>query len=113
MMGPGTFAAVKDQVEARELDHIRVAGKSNAATVYELLAMKGELSAEKRKVVDLYGQALLAYRSRKFSDAKVALGQALQIDESDGPSRRLLSLCTEFELHPPPADWDAVSTLEK
>lgn len=113
MMGPGTWAAVKDQVEARELDHIRVAGKSNAATVYELLAMKGELSAEKRKVVDLYGQALLAYRSRKFSDAKVALGQALQIDESDGPSRRLLALCTEFELHPPPADWDAVSTLEK
>ena len=113
MMGPGTYAAVKDQVESRELDRIRVAGKSNATTVYELLGMKGQATAEKLKVVDLYGQALIAYRARSFTDAKMKLGQALQVDESDGPSRRLLSLCTEFELHPPPANWDGVSGLEK
>lgn len=113
MMGPGTYEAVKDQVEARELDHVRVAGKSNAATVYELLSLKGELHHDKMKVVDLYGQALLAYRARRFADAKVRLGQALQVDESDGPSRRLLSLCTEYELHPPPENWDGVSGLEK
>lgn len=113
MMGPGTYEAVKNQVEARELDRIRVAGKSNAATVYELLAMRGELDAEKRKVVDLYAQALIAYRNRQFADAKVALGQALTVDESDGPSRRLLGLCAHYEVHPPPAEWDAVSSLEK
>jgi adenylate cyclase len=113
MMGPGTYEAVKDQVEARELDRVRVAGKANAATVYELLALKGELHHDKMKVVDLYGQALLAYRARRFSDAKIKLGQALQVDESDGPSRRLLSLCTEFEVHPPPESWDGVSGLEK
>lgn len=113
MMGPGTYEAVKDQVEARELDRVRVAGKHNAVTVYELLGMRGELHHDKLKVVDLYGQALLAYRARRFADAKVKLGQALQVDESDGPSRRLLSLCTEFELHPPPEGWDGVSGLEK
>ncbi|MDP2276125.1 MAG: adenylate/guanylate cyclase domain-containing protein [Archangium sp.] len=113
MMGPGTYEAVKEHVEARELDHVRVAGKQNAVTVYELLAMRGELHHDKLKVVDLYGQALLAYRARRFTDAKIKLGQALQVDESDGPSRRLLSLCTEYELHPPPEGWDAVSGLEK
>ncbi len=113
MMGPGTYEAVKDHVEARELDRVRVAGKSNAATVYELLSMKGELHHDKLKVVDLYGQALLAYRARRFTDAKMKLGQALQVDESDGPSRRLLSLCTEYEVHPPPEGWDGVSGLEK
>jgi hypothetical protein len=65
------------------------------------------------KVVDLYGQALLAYRARRFAEAKIKLGGALQVDESDGPSRRLLALCTEFELHPPPEGWDGVSGLEK
>ncbi|MFZ5444534.1 MAG: CHASE2 domain-containing protein [Myxococcota bacterium] len=113
MMGPGTYEAVKDQVEARELDRVRVAGKTQAVTVYELLAMKGELHHDKLKVVDLYGQALLAYRARRFAEAKATLGRALEIDGSDGPSRRLLGLCMEFEVHPPPADWDAVSTLEK
>lgn len=113
MMGPGTYESVKDQVEARELDRVRVAGKHNAVTVYELLGMRGELHHDKLKVVALYGQALLAYRARRFGDAKVKLGQALQVDESDGPSRRLLSICSEFELHPPPEGWDGVSGLEK
>jgi adenylate cyclase len=113
MMGQGTWEVVKDDVEARELDRVRVAGKHNAATVYELIGLRGEISHDKMKVVDLYGQALLAYRARRFTDAKVLLGQALQVDESDGPSRRLLSLCTEFEHHPPPAEWDGVSGLEK
>lgn len=113
MMGQGTYEAVKDQVEARELDLIRVAGKQNASRVYELLAMRGELHHDKMKVVDLYGQALLAYRARRFTDAKAKLGAALQVDESDGPSRRLLALCAEYEVHPPPENWDGVSTLEK
>ncbi|MBL8911669.1 MAG: CHASE2 domain-containing protein [Archangium sp.] len=113
MMGQGTYEAVKEQVEARELDLIRVAGKQNASRVYELLAMRGELHHDKMKVVDLYGQALLAYRARRFADAKAKLGAALQVDESDGPSRRLLALCAEYEVHPPPENWDGVSTLEK
>jgi adenylate cyclase len=113
MMGSGTFAAVRGQVEARELDLVRVAGKTNSERVYELIGMKGEISAEKRKVVDLYGQALLAYRARQFTDAKGLVGEALRTDQTDGPSRRLFALCTEYEVHPPPADWDGVSTLEK
>jgi adenylate cyclase len=113
MMGPGTYEAVKDHVEARELDLVRVAGKQNAARVYELIGMRGEIHHDKMKVVDLYGQALLAYRARRFTDAKAKLGAALQVDENDGPSRRLLALCAEYEVHPPPETWDGVSTLEK
>lgn len=113
MMGEGTWAEVKAEVEARELDRVRVAGKTQAVTVYELLAMKGGLSTEKRKVVDLYAQALLAYRARRFEEAKSRAGEALRIDREDGPSQRLVGLCDEFLKEPPPADWDGVSSLEK
>jgi adenylate cyclase len=113
MMGPGTYEAVKDQVEARELDWVRVAGKTQAVAVYELLALKGELHHDKLKVVELYGQALLAYRQRRFGDARMKLEQALQADQGDGPSQRLLQLCTHYETHPPPEAWNGVSTLEK
>ncbi|MDP3499843.1 MAG: adenylate/guanylate cyclase domain-containing protein [Myxococcales bacterium] len=113
MMGQNTHDAVRQHVEARELDRVRVAGKRNAVTVYELLAMKGEISATTRRVIDLYAQALALYRGRRFTQAKELLGKALEVDQSDGPSTRLLSLCIEFERHPPAPEWDGVSSLEK
>lgn len=113
MIGPGTYAAVKNQVEVRELDRIRVAGKTQAATVYELLAMKGRLPEQKAKVVDLYGRALFAYRARRFSEAKGVLGEALRLDPNDGPSKRLSAVCMALEQNPPPPEWDAVSMLDK
>jgi adenylate cyclase len=113
MMGEGTWRAVKEHVEARELDSIRVAGKHQATVVYELLAMKGGLHFDKAKVIDLYGQALLLYRSRKFEEAAARLDSALKIDQGDGPSQRLSQICKGFIASPPPASWDGVSELGK
>ena len=42
MMGPGTCEAVRDDVDSRELDLVRVAGKTKAVAVYELLALRGQ-----------------------------------------------------------------------
>ncbi len=113
MLGEGTYAEVRREVEVRELDVVRVAGKQQAVKVYELLALKGQLSDERRKVVDAYGRALLAYRARDFVGAKVAALEGLKVDADDGPSRRLVALCDAFMLQPPPPEWDGVSTLEK
>jgi adenylate cyclase len=113
MMGAGTWGRVKNDVEARELDLVRVAGKTQAVAVYELLALRGELAPEKRKVVDLYAKALVAYRARGFDDARRFLGEALLIDRTDGPCQRLFRLCEEYLVHPPPEGWDGVSNLEK
>jgi adenylate cyclase len=113
MMGPGTYERVRHGVEARELDKVRVAGKNNAVTVYELVGMKGDLSTQAKRVLDLYAQALALYRGRKFTQAKELLGKALEVDQNDGPSKRLLSVCTEYERQPPFPEWDGVSTLEK
>jgi adenylate cyclase len=113
MMGQGTYDAVRDNVEARELDRVRVAGKHNAVTVYELISMKGDIPHEKQQLITFYAEALALYRDRRFAQAKELLGKALEVDQTDGPSNRLLSLCSEFERHPPEPKWDAVSTLEK
>lgn len=113
LMGRGTWERVKDDVEARELDWVRVAGKTEVVPVYELLGLRGELSPEQRKVVDLYASALLAYRERRFAEAAAMLKEALAVMPQDGPSMRLLRLCEGFVLTPPPDGWDAVSKLEK
>ncbi len=43
MIGPRTYELAKEHIEVRELDWVRVAGKTEAVTVYELLSLKGEL----------------------------------------------------------------------
>jgi adenylate cyclase len=113
MIGPNTFHAVKDKVEARELDSIRVEGRAQVMAVYELLGMKGELDATKTKVLDHYAMALLHYRGRRFKEAADGLKKALVLEPADGPSKRLLGLCEELLTTPPPASWDAVSDIDK
>ena len=113
LMGEKTYLATKGQVEAREVDRVRVAGKHEVTVFYELLAMKGQLPPERRQVMELYAQALSLYRSKEFEGALKVLTQALQLDGEDGPTKTLQQRVTRFITSPPPADWDGVTTLEK
>ena len=113
LIGPGTHLATVGQVETREVDRVRVAGKHEATTIHELLAMKGGLSPEKAKVVGIYAEALALYRHRDFGAARKRLDEALHLDAEDGPSRTLHERCLRYQAAPPPADWDGVTTLEK
>lgn len=113
LMGQNTFEAVKGQVVARELDTIKVAGKSIATRVYELIGLAGEVSAEKQAVLAAYARALTLYRERRFPEAQRAFDQVLALDAFDGPSKALKSRCFQFSLNPPPPDWDGAVALEK
>jgi adenylate cyclase len=113
LIGPKTYAAVKEHVVARELDLVRVAGKHEPIAVYELNGLKGQVGAERLKVLELYGKALELYRFRRFSDALKVLKEAYDLDHADGPVRVLAAKCNRFMQHPPPNDWDTVSQLEK
>jgi adenylate cyclase len=111
LIGPHTAEAVKDELVVRELDHIRVAGRHQAVTVYELLGDK--VTAEKRQVLDLYGKALELYRHKRFAEALTTLKEAYELDRMDGPVKVLAAKCNQFMQHPPPDDWDAVTQLDK
>src|SRR5262249_4801689 len=77
MIGPRTYELAKDHIEARELDWVHVAGKSETVAVYELLALKGQLPETKQRVVQLYAQALALYREARFDEALTPLTAAL------------------------------------
>jgi len=113
LMGPLTYEAVKHDVEAREIDLVRVAGKHEATAIYELMGLKGQVSQERLQVAELYGQGLLLYRQRKFQEALVRLDAALALDQADGPSKALAQKCTQYLTQPPSEGWDGVSSLEK
>lgn len=113
MMGPGTYEAVKDDVDARELDRVLVPGKHLPVTVYELIGMKGGMSAEKAQVVALYASALEAYRGARFAEAVSSLDEALSSMPEDGPSLALKERCAQQLKTEPGPSFDPVQQLHK
>ena len=112
MIGPRTYELAKDHIEVRELDRVRVAGKTEAVTVYELLALKGRLDADTQRTVTRYHEALALYRQARFADAVTVLEAAAAQAPGDGPTGALLARCREY-LEAPPERFDGVANLEK
>ncbi len=111
LLGPRTYELAAPDIEAREVDFLRVKGKKEPVAVYQLLARKGGLSADQERVMKIYGEGLAAYKRRDFKAASVQFGEALATDPTDGPSRVYLARAKEYLVAPPPADWDGVYEL--
>ena len=103
-----TFEGVRGEYELRELDRIRVAGKSEPARVFELLARKGEAPVAQLELRDAYEAALQAYRAQEWASAQAQFEACLQRDAGDRPSQLMLARVRRFIAEPPAADWDGV-----
>lgn len=108
LLGPRTYELAKNDIEAREVDLMRVKGKKQPVAVYELLARKGELPPDKRRVVDLFLEGLALYKQRAFAAAKERFEAARALDPLDGPSHVYLGRTQDYLASPPPPDWDGV-----
>lgn len=113
LMGQNTYELVKHEVVAREVDVVKVAGKSLSTRIYELIGLKGSTPPEKLALLEPYALALALYRNRKFGEAQKAFDRVLALDPNDGPSKTLKSRCFQFTIKPPPDDWDGSVALEK
>ena len=113
LIGPRTYELAREHIEVRELDRVRVAGKTEAVQVFELLALKGGLSPEQRETVERYHEALALYRRAAFGPAAALLEAQLKRAPKDGPTAALLGRCYAYLQQPPAADWDGVVSLEK
>ena len=112
LLGPRTYELARQDIEAREVDLMRVKGKHEPVVVYELLARKGALPSQKQLVVGTYLEGLRAYKSREFVQAIAKFEAALRLDPNDGPSQVYLARAQEFLATPPPPDWDGVYDLK-
>ena len=108
LLGPRTYELAQADIEAREVDLMRVKGKHHPVAVYELLSKKGALSPEKQSVVDLFKEGLHLYKQKDFVTAKERFERALKLDPTDGPSHVYLKRTQDYLSSPPPADWDGV-----
>jgi adenylate cyclase len=93
----------------RELDAIRVQGRSTPLKVYELLAEAGRQTPEREASASSYAQGLAHWRVREFEAAAACFERAAGIDK---PSALFAARAHAFASLPPGPDWEPVSTLE-
>jgi adenylate cyclase len=112
-----TYVAAKDEgFVFRELDLIRVKGKLQPVTIYELIGRAGEPSTygtpEKvRARLDAFLQARHLYRKRQWEESQRAFQTVLDKWPDDGPSRTYWKRCQDYLFDEPPTGWDGVFTM--
>ena len=109
LIGENTAQLVDGAFVLRELDMVRVKGRTQAVRIYELLARSGAaLPRELDEVLPLYAAGLEAYRKQLWDDALGLFTQCLALRTEDGPSRAMVERCQVYRDAPPPEDWDGV-----
>jgi adenylate cyclase len=112
-----TYAVVKNNgLVFRELDLIRVKGKLQPVTIYELIGRMGENSVygtaeETSSRLELFQKARALYRKRQWQAAQNAFQTILDRWPDDGPSRAYWKRCQEYLFEEPPSGWDGVFTM--
>ncbi|MBK8575354.1 MAG: adenylate/guanylate cyclase domain-containing protein [Elusimicrobia bacterium] len=111
LISESTHQAAQSEIEARELDLLRVEGKKWPIRVFELAAVKGDLSPVKREAFAVFSDALGLYRQRRFVEARAELLRVTLLLPGDRPSHLYIDRCDQFMRTPPPPDWDGVFVM--
>ncbi len=112
-----TYKAAKDAgFIFRELDLIRVKGKLQPVTLYELVARQadlpaGGLPADLKERMERFAKARALYQKRQWADAQTAFQGILEKWPDDGPARLYWKRCQEYLFDEPPTGWDGVFTM--
>ncbi len=108
MISGSTYEIVKDHVECRKLDIIRVVGKDKPIPIYELMSRKGTLPAEIYEMLEQYNKGLDYFTNRDWKESLAYFKKAVKIIKDDGPSLTYIGRCEEFIKKPPSRNWDGV-----
>jgi adenylate cyclase len=117
IVNESTYEATKDSgFVFRELDLIRVKGKLQPVTIWELIGHVGEdtvygTAEAVGSRVELFQRARARYFERQWQAAQEAFQEILDQWPEDGPSRAYWKRCQEYLFEEPPAAWDGVFTM--
>jgi len=93
----------------RELDAIRVMGRSGSINIYEPLAEAGQETADQLARTAAYAEGLARWRAGDFVDAARWLERLADVDP---PSAVLADRARKLAAHPPGPGWEPVNALE-
>jgi adenylate cyclase len=112
-----TYAATQEaKFVYRELDLIRVKGKTQPVMIYELIGRSGEESlygsfADAQLRLDQFARGRSLYRARRWEEAQHVFQIMIDKWPDDGPARTYWKRCQEYLFDEPPSGWDGVFTM--
>jgi class 3 adenylate cyclase len=76
LSGPTTYEMASETIEGRPIDLLQRAGSRRRVELYEFLARKNALSAERERSRDLFWKGVILFRERKWEDSIKAFSSA-------------------------------------
>ncbi|MGB6430807.1 MAG: adenylate/guanylate cyclase domain-containing protein [Candidatus Acidiferrales bacterium] len=117
-----TFEQVTDETAAqadgaqfvfRELDLIRVKGKTQPVGLYELIGERDALgdSADLDERLAQFARGRALYRERRWAEAQSVFASIAERWPDDGPARVFRDRCESYLIEEPEPGWDGVFTM--
>jgi CheY-like chemotaxis protein len=96
----------------RFMDKVRVKGREDSVTVYEVFegAPEGIAELKEQTKVD-FEMGLQLYYGKRFSEASVHFNHVLERNPADLAARIYLKRCADYMVNGVPSDWTGVETL--
>ncbi|MGI9271097.1 MAG: CHASE2 domain-containing protein [Woeseiaceae bacterium] len=91
----------------RDLDLVRVKGKTEPVAIFEPLGPSHDISTATAEMLAIYAAALSAYRAQRWDDARHSF-ETLRQHSDDLLYNVYLDRINDFRQSPPPEDWDGV-----
>lgn len=111
IVGEGTRELLGDRFVLRELDRVRVKGKAEPVGIYEPLGVAGQVAAAQMEQLQLWNQALQAYRAQDWDRAEMLLLNLVR-QQPHYLYELYAKRISDHREHPLAPDWDGVTTFE-
>jgi PAS domain S-box-containing protein len=101
------------QYNIRVIDAVKVKGKSEVVTVYEIYDADSPITLTlKNQTRDDFEEGFVLYHWKEFNNARPFFERVLQINKNDLVAQIYLKRCEQFQKDGVPDDWKGVGTLE-
>jgi adenylate cyclase len=114
MISEFTQARVGDRFVMRELDRIRVKGKSLPVRIFEVVCRAdGPLAGDTARFLEIHERGMDLYRRRQWREAISIFGSGGEAYPKDKVFGLYAERCQYFLEHPPDDNWDGVWELKE
>jgi adenylate cyclase len=105
-----TVALAGDAFAWRELDTVRVKGRTQALKIYEVVALSGQVAPAQVAQIADYAKGLAHWRAAEFDLAVQCFGRSAEADRSAAIFRER---ARELAAQAPRAEWEPIRTLQE
>jgi len=114
LVGASAADLIRDDFHLRSVARVQVKGKTVPVEVSTLIAAKGEtVEGDLLKWLEVYEEAIVKFRAREFTEAKILLARFLEFYPTDHLAKMYLEHALQYEQQPPDVSWTGAEVFTK